>query len=130
MPGQQSFRNKWLKGIQDSNIIVYMLDAANQRRFEESKEELWNIIGNLGEDDVPLLVLGNKSDLINHPNDKYGIQLKTLKDEIYRYFDLEKVKIRKWEFLFTSVKTNFNIDKTVQYIFDLPFFQLSTRSYC
>ncbi|MHA2007853.1 MAG: ADP-ribosylation factor-like protein [Promethearchaeota archaeon] len=119
MPGQLSFRSKWLKGLQDSNIIVYMIDAANQRRHEESKEELWKILANDELNNIPLLLLGNKSDLINQPSDIYGIQLQKLKDEIYDYFNLEKLKNRPWEFLFTSVKTSFNLEKTVQTIFDL-----------
>lgn len=119
MPGQQSFRSKWLIGLQDSNIIVYMIDTANQRRYEESKEELWKILSNNELNKIPLLILGNKSDLINHPDDKYSIQFQKLKDEIYDYFNLEKIKNRNWEFLFTSVKTSFNIEKTVQTIFDL-----------
>ncbi|MFX1323860.1 MAG: ADP-ribosylation factor-like protein [Promethearchaeota archaeon] len=119
MPGQLRLRSKWLIGLQDSNIIVYMIDIANQRRFEESKKEIWNILQNEELNGIPLLILGNKIDLIVKPDDISNVQLHALKEEIFASFNFEKIKNRDWAFLFTSVKTNFNIEKTVQTIFDL-----------
>jgi small GTP-binding protein len=119
MPGQQLFRSKWLIGLQDSNIIVYMLDIANQRRFEESKKELWKILNNIELNGIPLLILGNKIDLIVHPNDNNGSQLQNLKKELRAYFDFDKIKNRSWKFIFTSVKTNVNLGASVQTIIDL-----------
>ncbi len=119
MPGQELFRSKWLKGLQDSNIIVYMIDIANQRRFKESKKELWKILNNNELNGIPLLILGNKSDIIKYSDENYETQLQNLKEEVIDYFDFEKVENRNWKFIFTSVKTNHNIEKTVQTIFDL-----------
>ena len=119
MPGQRIFRSKWLKGLQDSNIIIYMIDIANQRRFEESKEEFWKILNNEELNGIPLLILGNKSDLVKLSDKKYENQLQNLKEEIFVYFNFEQIKKRSWKFIFTSVKTNFNIEKTVQTIFEL-----------
>ncbi|MFX1490410.1 MAG: ADP-ribosylation factor-like protein [Promethearchaeota archaeon] len=116
MPGQQLFRSKWLIGLQDSNIIVYMIDIANQRRFEESKRELWKILNNDDLNGIPLLVLGNKVDLIKYSNEN---QIQNLKNEILDYFSLDQITNRNWEFIFTSVKTNYNIDITIESIFDL-----------
>ena len=119
MPGQELFRSKWLKGLQDSNIIVYMIDIANQRRFKESKKELWKILNNYELNGIPLLILGNKSDIIKFSDENYETQLQNLKEEVFDYFTFEKVENRNWKFIFTSVKTNHNIEKTVQTIFDL-----------
>ncbi len=119
MPGQELFRSKWLKGLQDSNIIVYMIDIANQRRFKESKKEIWKILNNNELNGIPLLILGNKSDIIKFSDENYETQLQNLKEEVFDYFAFEKVENRNWKFIFTSVKTNHNIEKTVQTIFDL-----------
>jgi len=119
MPGQALFRPKWLIGLQDSNIIVYMIDIANQLRFEESKKEFWDIITRNGIKDIPLLILGNKVDLINNINHDKKEPLERTKKEIIEFFEFDKFCNRKWEFLFTSVKTNYNIEKLINSIFTL-----------
>jgi small GTP-binding protein len=119
MPGQALFRKKWLIGLQDSNIIVYMIDIANQRRFEESKKEFWDIITRNGIEDIPLLILGNKVDLINNLNHDKKEPLERTRKEILEFFEFDKLANRKWEFLFSSVKTNYNIEKLINSIFTL-----------
>lgn len=119
MPGQKAFRSKWLIGLQDSNIIVYMIDIANQRRFEESKKEFWNVLNNDELNGIPLLILGNKIDLIKYSGEEYDTQLQNLKKELSQYYKFRNIKNRKWNFLFTSVKTNFNIDNVIPAVFDL-----------
>ncbi len=119
MPGQKVFRKKWLMGLQDSNIIIFMIDVANQLRFEESKIEFWKILNRFELLGVPLLVLANKCDLIDHSDNSAKEQIKRLKNEIYNYFELEKIENRKWKFLFTSVKTNYNLKNLKDTIFDL-----------
>jgi small GTP-binding protein len=116
-PGQSSFRERWLLGIQDSNIIVYMLDVANQLRFEESKREFWQIFNQNEFIDVPLLILGNKIDLINENNRNSSEPLERTRGEIIDFFEFEKLKTKSWEFIFTSVKTNYNIEKALSIIF-------------
>jgi len=118
-PGQSSFREKWLTGLQDSNILVYMIDVANQLRFEESKREFWKIINNYLLSDVPLLIIGNKIDLLNLPIEGDNDQLERTKEEILDHFELYKLGGRKWSFLFTSVKTSYNINEVINTIFTL-----------
>jgi small GTP-binding protein len=117
MPGQALFRKKWLIGLQDSNIIVYMIDIANQLRFEESKKEFWDIITRNGIKDIPLLILGNKVDLINNLNHDKKEPLERTRKEIIEFFEFGK--LANWEFLFTSVKNNYNIEKLINSIFTL-----------
>ncbi len=118
MPGQALFRKKWLIGLQDSNIIVYMIDIANQLRFEESKKEFWDIITRNGIKDIPLLILGNKVDLINNLHHDKKEPLERTKKELIEFFEFDKLANR-WEFLFTSVKTNYNIENLINSIFTL-----------
>ncbi|MFX1379994.1 MAG: ADP-ribosylation factor-like protein [Promethearchaeota archaeon] len=119
MPGQKSFRSKWLIGLQDSNIIVYMIDIANQRRFDESKSEFWKVINKNELNGIPLLILGNKIDLIKCSRENFDIQIQNLERELTDFYNFNKIKNRKWNFLFTSVKTNFNIDNIIPEIFNL-----------
>lgn len=119
MPGQKSFRPKWLIGLQDSNLIIYMIDIANQRRFEESSNEFWNVINKNELDGIPLLILGNKIDLIKCSKEDYDSQVQNLEKELFNFYNFKNIKNRKWNFLLTSVKTNLNIDNIIPEIFDL-----------
>jgi len=119
MPGQNLFREKWLTGLQDSNIFVYMIDIANQLRFEESKREFWKILQSYELSTIPLLILGNKIDLLSSSKENIEEQLQRTKEEILDFFEFDKLGARNWKFLFTSVKTNYNVDKVIKTIFSL-----------
>jgi len=116
MPGQRAFRDKWFKGIQDSNIIIYMIDVANQLRFEESKRELWNFLNKHDSSGIPLIILGNKTDLIKNPEDDDNIIIRA-KQEIMDFFELDKINDRDYYFFFTSVKTNYNMNRVINTLF-------------
>ena len=119
-PGQSSFRERWLLGLQDSNIIIYMIDVANQLRFEESKSEFWKIINQNEFKDIPLLILGNKIDLLNHSNNNDNSEsFERTRKEIIQYFDFDKLENSNWKFIFTSVKTSYNIEGVLNMIFKL-----------
>ena len=109
-PGQQNFRKKWLMGLQDSNIIIFMIDIANQLRFEESKKEFWKIINRYDLFGIPLLILGNKGDLIQHSIENNNNDCIRLRNEIEDYFEFDKIESRDWKLILTSVKENYNID--------------------
>ena len=118
-PGQSTFREKWLSGLQDSNIIIYIIDVANQLRFDESKTEFWKIYNENDLKDIPLLILGNKIDLINHNNSNNDEQIKRTEKEIIDFFEFDSLQHNNWTFVFTSVKTSYNIEKVLNTIFTL-----------
>ena len=117
MPGQRAFREKWLKGIQDTNIIIYMIDVANQLRFEESKRELWNFLNKHDSSGIPLIILGNKSDLIKKPEEQENTLFRT-KQEIIDFFEFDRINDRDYFFFFTSVKTNYNMNEVLSTLFN------------
>ncbi|MFX0070970.1 MAG: ADP-ribosylation factor-like protein [Candidatus Hermodarchaeota archaeon] len=119
MPGQQTFRKKWVIGLQDSNIVIYMIDIANQRRFEEAKKEFWKIINRFDIEGIPLLILANKIDLLEYSEKDSNDHFQRLRNEIISYFEFDKIKNRQWQLKFTSVKTNFNIESVIYDIFNL-----------
>lgn len=109
MPGQVTLRSKWLLGMQDSNMMIYIIDAADEVRFEHSKVELWKIIDRYELEGVPLLILVNKIDL--------PFSLTTEKD-IIEHFDLNEITNRMWDLLFISVADNINIEKSLNWLKD------------
>jgi small GTP-binding protein len=119
MPGQSSFRNKWLGGLQDTNLIIFMIDIANQIRFEEAKTEFWKILNNKEFFGLPLLILCNKIDLLDHSKEFNNSDIEKLQNEVVTYFEFDKLEDRKWKIVFTSIKANFNLNSIIDSIYDL-----------
>ncbi len=119
MPGNLILRKNWLHGIQESNILIYMIDIANQISFKESKEEFWNIANREEVKEIPIIIIANKVDLLNHNHHIDKDQLKRTKKEIMEYFGFNSLENRLWQFIFSSVKTNYNIPKIIDSIFQL-----------
>ena len=119
MPGNLALRNSWLHGIQDSNILIYMIDIANQRSFKESKEEFWSIVDRDDVKEIPIIIVGNKVDLLNLNRQSREEQLTRTKKELMSYFEFNNLESRSWKFIFSSVKTNYNISSIIESIFQL-----------
>jgi len=119
MPGNLILRKNWLYGIQDSNILIYMIDIANQLSFKESKEEFWNIVNRDEVKDIPIIIIANKVDLLNLNHHSKEEQLIRTKMELMEYFEFKNLENRPWEFIFSSVKTNYNLLKIIDTIFQL-----------
>jgi ADP-ribosylation factor-like protein 8 len=119
MPGNLALRNSWLHGIQDSNILIYMIDIANQRNFKESKEEFWSIVNRDDIKGIPIIIVGNKVDLLNLNHQSREEQLNRTKKELMSYFEFSNLEGRSWDFIFSSVKTNYNVSSIINSIFQL-----------
>lgn len=95
MGGQSDFRDLWIGEASDAECVIFMIDASDNERFAEAREELWKL------SDVfkkkPLIVLANKYDL--QPVASLGeiIDVLGLKD------------LRSFEILPISSKTGFGI---------------------
>ncbi|MFW9930061.1 MAG: ADP-ribosylation factor-like protein, partial [Candidatus Thorarchaeota archaeon] len=98
MPGNLALRDSWLHGIQDSNILIYMIDIANQRSFKESKEEFWSIVDRDDVKGIPIIIVGNKVDLLNLDHQSREEQLTRTKNELMSYFEFNTLGGRSWEF--------------------------------
>ncbi len=63
-PGQKIFRNLWLRQVNRSDLIFYIVDISDRQRFPEAKEELDKIITKFrGERAAPLILCFHKCDL-------------------------------------------------------------------
>ncbi|MHA1279458.1 MAG: ADP-ribosylation factor family protein [Candidatus Helarchaeota archaeon] len=63
--GQQQFRSFWKNYLDNSELLIFVIDGARPERFSEAKEELWKILQTCPPH-LPLIVLNNKADLDNH----------------------------------------------------------------
>jgi small GTP-binding protein len=63
--GQESFRALWANVNERSDALVYVVDSTDYKRFDETKEIFHTIIKTQIDDNIPVLVLLNKTDLPN-----------------------------------------------------------------
>ncbi|KAG9412029.1 hypothetical protein AC1031_017663 [Aphanomyces cochlioides] len=61
--GQERLRAIWSKYYSESHGIVFVIDSADEERFEESKTALFTMLDTPELSNVPLLILANKKDL-------------------------------------------------------------------
>mmetsp|Transcript_15614 Transcript_15614/g.37873 ORF Transcript_15614/g.37873 Transcript_15614/m.37873 type:complete len:182 (-) Transcript_15614:33-578(-) len=61
--GHEQVRDLWEEYYAGADGIVFMVDSADAARLGEAKKELKELLAHDALDGVPLLVLGNKSDL-------------------------------------------------------------------
>jgi small GTP-binding protein len=107
MPGQKQFRRVWLRGVQESNILLFMLDAYDEERFIEAKRAFWSIVTHYEVKNVPVLFIANKIDLVDQQS-KLG--------KIEPFFSLPELKGRKWSIKFTSLVTKEGIKEVIDWI--------------
>lgn len=60
--GHEAARKTWRNYVSDVDGIIYLVDSANNRRFEESRIELEGILEMPELEKVPIVILGNKID--------------------------------------------------------------------
>jgi small GTP-binding protein len=107
MTGQKNFRRVWLRGVQESNILLFMLDASDEERFIEAKRAFWSIITRYEVKNVPVLFIANKIDLMEN---------KSKLSKIEPFFSLPELKERKWSIKFTSLLTKEGIKDVIDWI--------------
>jgi len=58
--GSIAMRKYWSSFIQDTHILVYVVDSADERRLPESFSELHGILGDERLNHVPIIIVANK----------------------------------------------------------------------
>ncbi|XP_015731863.1 ADP-ribosylation factor-like protein 3 isoform X5 [Coturnix japonica] len=62
--GQRAVRPYWRKYLGSTDLLIYVIDSADQKRFEETGQELAELTEEESLLGVPLLVFANKQDLV------------------------------------------------------------------
>ncbi|XP_069618084.1 ADP-ribosylation factor-like protein 3 isoform X1 [Ranitomeya imitator] len=62
--GQRTIRTHWKKYLGNTDLLIYVVDSADRKRFEETGQELAELVGEDSLFGVPLLVFANKQDLL------------------------------------------------------------------
>jgi ADP-ribosylation factor-like protein 8 len=102
--GQPRFRSMWERYCRDVNAIIFVVDAADKEALPVAKEELHMLLEQQSLGGIPLLVLGNKSDL----RGKMSV------DELIEGLELKKVVDREISCYGVSAKEETNLEAVLQ----------------
>uniref|UniRef100_A0A671RH49 ADP-ribosylation factor-like protein 6 n=1 Tax=Sinocyclocheilus anshuiensis TaxID=1608454 RepID=A0A671RH49_9TELE len=61
--GQRKIRPFWKKYLENTDLLIYVIDSADKKRFEETGLEFSELIDEENLKGVPLLIFANKQDL-------------------------------------------------------------------
>ncbi|KAG5446777.1 ADP-ribosylation factor protein 3 [Clonorchis sinensis] len=81
--GQRKIRPYWRNYFENTDVLIYVIDSADRKRFEETGEELSELLAEDKLTGVPFIVFANKQDLLNAETaDKIsdGLGLLTIRD--------------------------------------------------
>ncbi|KAJ5369857.1 ADP-ribosylation factor-like protein 8B [Penicillium cataractarum] len=104
--GQPRFRPMWERYCRGVNAIVYIVDAADKAALPVATEELHELMNKPTLDGIPLLVLGNKSDL----------PAKLSVDELIDAMDLKTITHREVSCYGISAKEETNLDAVLHWL--------------
>ncbi|KAI1345195.1 ADP-ribosylation factor 1 [Xylariaceae sp. FL0016] len=104
--GQPRFRPMWERYCRGVNAIVFIVDIADGGLLPVAKEELHAVMSQKTLEGIPLLVLGNKSDL----TDRISV------DELIDALDLKSIGLREVSCYGISAKEETNLDAVLQWL--------------
>ena len=103
--GQSTIRPYWRNYFDHTDALVYVVDAADKKRFEEAKNELSSLIQDEKLANVPLLVFANKVDLL---------QAAAIED-ITESMDLSGITNRNWTIQACSAKSGEGLQEGMEW---------------
>ncbi|QLL30817.1 hypothetical protein HG536_0A06320 [Torulaspora globosa] len=69
LAGQTRFQPLWERCFDKVDLIIYMIDLSDTMTLNESLQKLVKVIQMANGDRIPLLIVGNKTDLVADPKD-------------------------------------------------------------
>ena len=81
--GQRKIRPYWKNYFDNTDVLIYVIDSSDRKRFEETSVELNELLQEDKLKGVPLLVYANKQDMLNAaPASELsdGLQLHSIRD--------------------------------------------------
>ena len=104
--GQPRFRPMWERYCRGVNAILFVVDIADMEKLQAAREELHAIMEQPTLEGIPLLVLGNKSDL----PEKMSV------DELIDTLDLKSIEHREVSCYGISAKEETNLEAVLSWL--------------
>ena len=104
--GQPQYRTMWERYCLNSACIVFVVDAADKEAVPIAREELQALLKNETLNGIPLLVLGNKSDIPGTMD----------VDDLIDTLGLREIRTREMSCYGISAKKEVNLDAVVKWL--------------
>lgn len=106
--GQRKIRPYWRNYFENTDLMIYVIDSADKKRFEETGMELAELLLDEKLSGVPVLMFANKQDLLNAATAEI----------IAREMHLHNIKDRTWQIQPCSAtsKDDSGVSKGVEWI--------------
>ena len=104
--GQKTIRPYWRNYYENTEALIYVVDAADRKRVDEAGYELNEILGEDKLATVPLLVFANKSDLITALS----------ADDVAESLSLFNIKDRPWQIQACSAKDGTGLEEGLRWV--------------
>ncbi|XP_039635355.1 ADP-ribosylation factor-like protein 3 isoform X1 [Perca fluviatilis] len=85
--GQRKIRPYWRNYFEDTDVLIYVIDSSDRKRFEETSLELAELLEEEKLAAVPLLIFANKQDLVTaSPASELAesLSLHTIRDRMWQ----------------------------------------------
>ncbi|XP_040922821.1 LOW QUALITY PROTEIN: ADP-ribosylation factor-like protein 3 [Toxotes jaculatrix] len=85
--GQRKIRPYWRNYFENTDVLIYVIDSADRKRFEETGQELAELLDEEKLSGVPILIFANKQDLLTAaPASEIaeGLNLHTIRDRMWQ----------------------------------------------
>jgi len=104
--GQRRIRPYWRNYFENTDVLIYVVDSTDKKRFDEAAQELQSLLDDVSLAGIPILVLANKQDLGSATNTS----------NISDCMQLVSVRGRNWQIQGCSAKNNEGIEEGLQWI--------------
>lgn len=85
--GQRKIRSYWRNYFDNTDVLIYVIDSADRKRFEETGQELAELLDEEKLYGVPMLFFANKRDLMiaaEAAEIAEGLKLHTIRDRVWQ----------------------------------------------
>ncbi|KAM3726499.1 ADP-ribosylation factor-like protein [Dirofilaria immitis] len=85
--GQRKIRPYWKNYFENTDVLIYVIDSCDRKRFDETGMELFELLDEEKLKSVPLLVYANKQDLVTAAKANEiaeGLQLLSIRDRSWQ----------------------------------------------
>ncbi|XP_071097549.1 ADP-ribosylation factor-like protein 3 [Haliotis cracherodii] len=104
--GQRKIRPYWRNYFENTDVLIYVIDSSDKKRFDETSLELKELLEEEKLAGVPLIVFANKQDLLTAAS----------ASDIATGMSLHEVRDRKWQIQACSAVTGEGVKDGMEWV--------------